>query len=78
MTTNAEPTKPSTVGDSLPHFGLTIPVRYYIPESHLESEELDEETMQRVLKLYHLLYKKCSERRKSSIASFKPNLGWWQ
>ena len=47
MATNQEPTEPSTVVDSLPHFGLTIPVTYYIPEPHLESEERDEDTMQR-------------------------------
>ena len=34
------------VADSLPHFGLTIPVKYYIPEPCLESEEMDEDTMQ--------------------------------
>ena len=47
MANNQEQVEPSTVADSLPHFGLTIPVKYYIPKPHLESEEMDEDTMQR-------------------------------
>ena len=45
MANNQEQVELSTVADSLPHFGLTIPVKYYIPETCLESEEMDEDTM---------------------------------
>ena len=47
MANNQEQVEPSMVTDSLPQFGLTISVKYYIPEPHLESEEMDEDTMQR-------------------------------
>ena len=43
MANNQE--QPSMVANSLPQFGLTIPVRYYIPEPCLESEDMDEDTM---------------------------------
>ena len=46
MANNQEQVEPSMIADSLPHFGLTIPVKYYIPEPCLESEEMDEDTMQ--------------------------------
>ena len=45
MANNQEQVEPSMIADSLPHFGLTITVKYYIPEPHLESEEMDEDTM---------------------------------
>ena len=47
MDTNPRPIEFSTLSDSLPNFGLTIPVRYYIPEPCLECEELDARMMQR-------------------------------
>ena len=45
MVNNQEQVEPSMVTNSLPQFGLTIPVKYYIPEPCLESEEMDEDTM---------------------------------
>ena len=45
MANNQEQVEPSMVAHSLPHFGLTIPVKYYIPKQHLESEEMDKDTM---------------------------------
>ena len=31
----------------MPHFGLTIPFKYYIPEPRLESKDLDEDAMKK-------------------------------
>ena len=45
MAKDQEQVEPSMVANSSPHFGLTIPVKYYIPKPCLESAEMDEDMM---------------------------------
>ena len=50
MASNPEQPETSTGADPIPHFGLTIPFKYYIPESRLKSKNLDEDAMKKEYK----------------------------
>ena len=75
MATRLTPIESPTISDSLSQFELTIPVRYYIPEPHLECQELDAKTMQKEYEALSPALQKVFQEKEEFHCQFQTQFG---